>query len=85
MSRGCRDAAGIIAAAVRRERSTAKVASFYGITRVLVDCYLKGEDPGPLTARKVIRVEISRLNAEREGVANFWPTDKDRYKGTRQY
>lgn len=85
MSRGNISARDIIKRAVHREQSQDKVARFYGISRVLVDCYLRGqEDCGTVTARKVIRVEIARLNAVREGRDNFFPEDKDRYKGTRE-
>lgn len=74
----------IVLKAIKRERSRRVVADLYGIPPTLVEEYLCGGDCGALTARKVIRVEISRLNAAREGKA-FKPTDKDRYKGTRQY
>lgn len=84
MSRGHVDAREIIRDAVHRTQSQDTVARFYGIPRVLVDAYLRGqEDCGSLTARKVIRVEIARLQAVREGRKNFFPKDSDRYKGTR--
>lgn len=77
------DARHIIIKACHREHSHNAVACFYGIARPLVDMYLTGEDCGTLTARKVLRVEMARIAAEKKGTTNFMPSEKDRYKGTR--
>lgn len=73
----------IIRKAMKRERSRNYVSRFYGVPPTIVQGYIEGKDCGPLRAREVIRVEISRLNAVKEGNDSFFPTDKDRYKGTR--
>jgi hypothetical protein len=73
----------IIQKAMNRGKSRNYVARFYGIPPTIVQGYLDGLDCGPLRAREVIRVEIARKRAERLGEEKFFPTDKDRYKGTR--
>lgn len=74
----------IIGRAMERTHSRNYVSKFYGVAPEIVSRYQEGKDCGALRAREVIRVEISRLNAEKKGVS-FYPTDKDRYKGTREY
>lgn len=73
----------IIMKAMNRKHNRGAVAAFYGIPPDIVEWYLTGRDCGTLHAREVIRVEIARLEAEKAGVWNFHPTNKDRYKGTR--
>lgn len=72
----------IIRRAITRERSRSEVARLYGISPNIVESYLYNLNCGTLNARKVLRVEIARLAAEKQGDL-FTPTDKDRYKGTR--
>lgn len=73
----------IIEKAMKRSKSRGEVAATYGLPPDLVDCYLRGKDCGTLRAREVIRVEIARQRAEKEGRCRFRPQDKDKYKGTR--
>jgi hypothetical protein len=75
----------IIRKAIKRTGSRAEVSEFYGISPIIVERYLENgnRDCGPLNARHVMRVEMARLQAFKEGNKNFKPTDKDRYKGTR--
>jgi hypothetical protein len=72
----------IIVKALKRTNSRARVSYLYGIPPEVVARYLENMDNGTLNARWVIRREMARLQAEKNG-KNFQPTDRDSYKGTR--
>jgi hypothetical protein len=58
-------------------------AKMYNLPFSVVDLYLMGVDQGTLVGREVIRIEIGRKQAEKEGREGFKVTEKDRYKGGR--
>jgi hypothetical protein len=60
-----------------------ETAKLYNIPFSVVDLYLFGVDQGTLIGREVIRMEIGRKQAEKDGKKDWKPTEKDVYKGGR--
>jgi hypothetical protein len=73
----------IIKISVQKIGRTA-TAKLYHITLSVIDLYLMGVDQGTLIGREVIRMEIGRKQAEKDGKKEFKVTEKDRYKGGRK-
>lgn len=57
-----------------------EVAKMYKIPVFAVELYRLGSDNGTVFGREVIRIEIARKQAEKEGIENFVPRERDRYK-----
>lgn len=60
------------------------VAEYYGLSlQVVYACRTEGYDMGTVNARRVMRVEMARRQAEKNDARGWMPGEKDRYKGTR--
>jgi hypothetical protein len=75
----------IIKIAYQKLGNKRKVSEMYELPIPIIDQYLLGIDQGALRGRKVIRIEMSRVQAEKEGKEFYKPLDKDKYKGGRAY
>jgi hypothetical protein len=73
----------IIKISVQKIGRTA-TSKLYHIPLSVIDLYLMGMDQGTLIGREVMRMEIGRMQAEKEGKKDFKVTEKDKYKGGRQ-
>jgi hypothetical protein len=75
----------IIKTAYQKLGSKFDIANMYLIPQSVVDMYLLGVDQGTLWGRHVMRIEIARMQAEKEGKEFYKPVDKDKYKGGQPY
>jgi hypothetical protein len=73
----------IIKISVQKIGRTA-TSKLYHIPLSMIDMYLMGVDQGTLIGREVLRMEMGRMKAEKDGKKEFKVTEKDQYKGGRQ-